>query len=137
MKKTVLVLILVCLTGVLSFGATQATDLRQLVITQTMHQARISVEPNETFTIELEVNSDNGLQWYLDSYNDKSLTYCGQVIEVPVDQDPSFFGGHHAVRFKLRARNKGESLIRFLYYRPWEGPELAEKEFEVAIVVTP
>lgn len=144
MRSTVLILITVSLIlmgtglpGTISLGATQATDLRQLVITQAMHKARISINPGEEFTIELRVESDNGLQWYLDEYNRNRLVYCGQVVQVPVDQDPSFFGGHHAVRFKLRALREGESQIRFLYYRPWEGPELAEKEFEVAIVVAP
>lgn len=132
-----LTLIATGLPGADSLGAPQAADLRKLVITQAMHKARISVHPDEEFTIELRVDSDNGLQWYLDGYDDKRLTYCGQVVQVPVDQRPSFFGGRHAVRFKLRARTKGESQVRFLYYRPWEGPELAEKEFEVAIVVTP
>jgi predicted secreted protein len=123
--------------GSVSLGATQAADLRQLVITQVMHKARISVHSGEEFTVELRVESDNGLQWYLDGYNRNRLVYCGQVVQVPVDQDPSFFGGQHAVRFKLRARSEGESRVRFLYYRPWEGPALAEKEFEVAIVITP
>lgn len=132
-----LFLIFTSLPGGIGLGATQETDLRMLVITQTMHKARISVKPDESFTIELKVDSDNGLQWYLDGYDDDKLLYCGQVIQVPVDQDPSFFGGRHAVHFKLRARDKGESRIRFLYYRPWEGPELAEKEFEVGIIVTP
>ena len=132
-----LIFIVTGLPGTVSRGATQATALRKLVITQAMHKARISVHPDEEFAIELRVDSDNGLQWHLDGYNDKRLDYCGQVVQVPVDQSPGFFGVRHAVRFKLRARTEGESQVRFLYYRPWEGPELAEKDFEVAIVVTP
>ena len=125
------------LSTTIGFGATQANDLPKLVITQAMHQARISVQPDEEFTIELQVDSDNGLQWYLEGYDPRYLDYCGQIVQVPVDRAPSFFGSEHSVRFKLRAREAGESQIRFLYYRPWEGPELAEKEFEVAIVVVP
>lgn len=132
-----LALVFTSLPGGIGLGSTQETDLRMLVITQAMHKARISVKPDESFTIELKVDSDNGLQWYLDGYDDDKLLYCGQVVQVPVDQDPSFFGGRHAVRFKLRARDEGESQVRFLYYRPWEGPELAEKEFKVGIIVTP
>jgi predicted secreted protein len=121
----------------IGYGAPPADNLRRLIITQTMHKARISVQSGEEFSIELLVESNNGLQWFLYGYNPNRLDYCGQIIQVPVDQEPSFFGDRHAVRFKLRARSKGESQVRFLYYRPWEGPELAEKEFEVAIVVKP
>jgi inhibitor of cysteine peptidase len=128
-----LTILLLCTT--IGFGATLADDLPKLVITQVMHQARISVQPDEEFTIELQVDSDNGLQWYLEGYDEKYLDYCGQIVQVPVDREPGFFGSEHSVRFKLRAREAGESQVRFLYYRPWEGPELAEKEFEVAIVV--
>jgi predicted secreted protein len=136
-RKTLLILSFLAICTTIGFGATQADDLPKLVITQTMNQARISVQPDETFTIKLWVDSDNGLQWYLEGYDPKHLEYCGQVLQVPVDQDSGFFGTQHAVRFKLRAREAGESQVRFLYYRPWEGPALAEKEFEVAILVAP
>jgi predicted secreted protein len=136
-RKALLILSILWLSTTTGFGAAQADDLPRLVITQAMHQARITVQPDEEFTIELQVDSDNGLQWYLEGYDQKHLEYCGQIIEVPVDRNPGFFGSQHAVRFKLRAREAGESQVRFLYYRPWEGPELAEKEFEVAIVVAP
>jgi predicted secreted protein len=140
-RKALLILAILIISTTVGFGATQAGDASRdapkLVITQAMNQARISVQPDEEFTIELQVDSDNGLQWYLEGYDHKSLDYCGQVVQVPVDREPGFFGSEHSVRFKLRAREAGESLVRFLYYRPWEGPALAEKEFEVAIVVTP
>jgi predicted secreted protein len=135
-RKALLFLSILWLSTAIGFGATRADDLPKLVITQAMHQARISVKPDEAFTIELQVDSDNGLQWHLEGYDPKYIDYCGQVVQVPVDREPSFFGSEHAVRFEMRAREAGESRVRFLYYRSWEGPELAEKEFDVAIVVT-
>jgi predicted secreted protein len=142
-RKAILIISLLLLGTATGFAAFQAENLRKLIITHNMDKARISVYPGEEFAIELRVESDNGLQWYLDGYNHKLLEYRGQVVQVPVEavetveQDPSFFGDRHAVRFNLRALSEGESQVRFLYYRPWEGPELAEKKFEVAIVVTP
>jgi inhibitor of cysteine peptidase len=136
-RKALLILASLTISTTIGFGATQADDLPKLVITQVMNQARISVQPDEAFTIELQVDSDDGLQWYLEGYDQKHIYYSGQVVQVPVDRKPGFFGSAHSVCFKMRAREAGESLIRFLYYRPWEGPELAEKEFQVAIVVMP
>ena len=136
-RRTLLIVSLLWLGTTIGTGPVDANSLRQLVITQAMHKARISVHPEEEFAIELRVDSDNGLQWYLDGYNANSLVYCGQVVQVPVERDPGFFGAQHAVRFNLRARDEGESRVRFLYYRPWEGPELAEAEFEVGIVIAP
>jgi predicted secreted protein len=136
-RKALLILAIIAIGTTIGFGATLAEDLPKLVITQVMNQARISVQPDEAFTIELQVDSDDGLQWHLEDYNQKHICYCGQVVQVPVDRKPGFFGSEHSVSFKMRAREAGESRVRFLYYRSWEGPELAEKKFEVAIVVMP
>jgi predicted secreted protein len=136
-SRAILIISLLWLSTTIGIAAPQVDDLGRLIITQVKHKARIQVQSGEEFSIELRVENDNGFQWYLDGYNPSRLDYCGQIVQVPVNQDPSFFDGRHAVRFKLRARSEGESQVRFLYYRPWEGPELAEKEFEVAIVVKP
>ena len=101
----------------------------------------VELAPGETITLQLKEPGATGAAWYMDDVDESHLKLMGQERVNP--SLPQKFeggpvpGGGPSVRFwTFRAVAPGDTVLRLLLYRVWEGKEHAADKFEVKLHIT-
>jgi predicted secreted protein len=94
------------------------------VLTQLDHRQMIWLKPKETITVKLPTDPGSGYLWFMES-SDSALT------TLHMTQDWRFIPRHQSQRqpigdstWRFIARQEGDVTLRFIYRKPWQGPEI-------------
>lgn len=97
----------------------------------------ITLRVNEVFQIELPGNAGTGFEWRFDHLEDAFFVLVGSEKKIFKEDDPNYVGNAYLQTWSLKALKAGGSDIRLIYYRPWEGEEMAEKRFGIEVIIEP
>ena len=101
------------------------------VITQADNGKEITVSESEVFEIRLEQAGGTGYSWEIVD-PDKTHLQVLATTHTPLKKGP-ILGGPLLTTWQVKAVKAGNTQIRILLYRPWEGPEKAAERFQVSI----
>ncbi|QLI81132.1 protease inhibitor I42 family protein [Chitinibacter fontanus] len=94
------------------------------VLTQLEHQKTVVLKPKESLTVKLPTNPSTGYLWFLESSDTQADTL--QLTQdwkfIPRDKNQRQPIGDTTWRFT--AKQAGEVTLRFIYRKPWQGPEI-------------
>lgn len=96
------------------------------------HGKEFVVTKDKVFEVLLPANPTTGFKWEFKDLNQD----CFQVLSsgfMPPKQGIVGAGG--ISWWEVRPLKSGMESIRLLYYRPWEGKEKAEEEYQVTLLV--
>lgn len=91
-----------------------------------------SITRDEKLRITLSENPSTGFMWL------EQIVTLNEVLELETDEScgSNFsIGGSCAHIWIFAPTRPGERKIRFLYQRPWENSDTAEKKFEITVQV--
>jgi predicted secreted protein len=92
----------------------------------------ISQKKNGTLRIELASNPSTGYQWFFDQLDPAYF----QVIESGYRSNSKrVVGGGGTAWWEIKCLKAGESRVRLLYYRPWEGQKNTGRSFELKVKI--
>jgi predicted secreted protein len=84
-----------------------------------------TVAPGQEFAVVLKENPSTGYQW---SYTADPAGLVSETATESFSAVPTPMAGSPVwTVWKFRADAEGEAVLTYLYYRPWEKPETAEK----------
>jgi inhibitor of cysteine peptidase len=107
------------------------------VLTEYDHQQIIALQPKEILTVKLPSNPSTGYLWFMESSDPQSET-------LQLSQDWKFTPRHKSqlqpigdTTWRFTAKQAGEVTLRFIYRKPWQGPEIEPLDIrEYRLVVT-
>jgi predicted secreted protein len=103
------------------------------VITQADNGKEITVSEGEVFEVRLERAGGTGYSWEMVD-PDKTHLQVLATTQTPLKKGP-ILGGPLLTTWQVKAVKAGNSEIKILLYRPWEGPEKAAESFQVNIQI--
>jgi len=92
----------------------------------------IKVRTGATIQVELKMAGAAGYMWEIQNLDKKHF----EIISVKIDDkkpDGDLVGAPVLKTWLIRATNAGNSKLKFLHYRPWEGEEKAIDEFVLSV----
>jgi predicted secreted protein len=93
----------------------------------------IHIKSGDIIQIELEGSGSTGYEWYLDE------TYKDYFHLIKEDKEEilreGFVGTPVIRRWQLKAVNQGETELKFLLYRDWEGKDKAASLFKIRVKI--
>ena len=91
----------------------------------------ISVGIGEAFKVELDIQGGTGYDWYVD---EPDVNHLQLIDTATVDVSPKgIVGGPVKGVWTFKAVAPGDTSLRMLYYRIWEGKDKAARSFSVKI----
>ncbi len=120
--------VLVFLALLVGWGGSEASIIS---VTKNDSGGDVTVPMNGVFTIELKQTAGTGYVWAFDELDREHFEILTE--ETKPNAEPGRVGGPAIKVWVLRAKKIGTSLIRMLYFRPWEGKEKAEEAFELRV----
>lgn len=97
----------------------------------------VNLKANEVLQIELPGNAGTGFQWRVKEMDDTFFVMLGSHKKIFEKDNPRYVGNTYLETWSLKAIKAGSSDIRLLYYRPWEGEEMAEKSLHIKVIIEP
>lgn len=101
------------------------------VITQADNGKEVTVSEGEVFEVRLERSGGTGYSWEMadpDGTHLKVLASGDTLLK-----DGRIVGGPVLTKWQIKAVKAGNTQLKILLYRPWEGPEKAAEKFQVNI----
>lgn len=102
------------------------------VITDEDNGKEIVVNLSETFQLELKSMGSAGYKWFLRDF-DKG--YVELLSEETKPLNTVKVGSPIIYIWRFKAIKEGVTTLELDYYRPWEGLDKKEKEFNIRIVI--
>lgn len=123
-----------------SDDAGQATDdapsRNDVELDGSANGSRVEVEQGDVLAITLEANPSTGFSWEIDELDGSILQQVGEPLfklDDAEDPPPPGTGGWTTLRFEAKA--SGETDLKLIYHRPWEGGEEPISTFTVHVAV--
>jgi predicted secreted protein len=91
----------------------------------------VTVKVNDVFTIELRQIAGTGYLWEFDELDGTFFEILTE--EIKPNAQPGLVGGPSIKAWVIRAKRTGASVIRMLYFRPWEGKDKAAESFDLKV----
>ncbi|HAH05915.1 MAG TPA: hypothetical protein DCM05_05185 [Elusimicrobia bacterium] len=91
------------------------------------------VSLGETFRIELPANATTGYEWKFKELDGNLLRVDSSGYDR--SSNPKLAGAGGTAWWELRALQTGKTVLRLLYYRPWEGEAKSGDEFNLSLSV--
>ena len=101
------------------------------VITQADNGKEITVSEGEVFEVRLERSGGTGYSWEIVDPDETHLKVLTST-DTPL-KDGRIVGGPLLTKWQIKAVKAGNTQLKILLYRPWEGPEKAAEKFQVNI----
>ena len=105
-----------------------------LVLTRADHNRIAEVRVGERIAVRLAENPTTGFTWAIDETNRRLLTLDGSDYLAP---DVGFIGAKGQRTFQFTARQPGEMMLQFKYWRVWEGDGSVTDRFAVILHIVP
>jgi predicted secreted protein len=106
------------------------------VLTMEDNGKDIKLCPGETIKVELKFSGGTGYLWYVDGLDESHLKLTGEEVKDIAPQNPEngpLMGGPSLSIRTFKAVAPGDTTLRLLEYRTWEGKERAVNKFEVKV----
>jgi predicted secreted protein len=123
-----IVIMLLSLAGTASPGG---PAIAAVVITKEDNGKTITVPEGATFEVRLQQHGGTGYLWQIVDPDETHLKVL-ESYKTPL-REPPIVGGPLLITWKIRALKAGQTNLRILLYRPWEGVEKAADSFQVRI----
>lgn len=107
-----------------------------IVVDKQFHQREIKVREGGLFVVQLEQLGSAGYEWAVSELDEASFEIV-QVDTLEKPQPGDVTGAPVTRQWRIRVKKEGNSTIRFLHRRPWEGPEAASDRFELKVRILP
>ena len=107
-----------------------------IIVDKQLHQREIKVRKGGLFVVQLEQLGAAGYEWAV-SEIDENFFEIVQVDTLEKPQAGDITGAPVTRQWRIRANKEGIPTIRFLHYKPWEGPEEASDRFELKVRILP
>jgi predicted secreted protein len=115
---------------------TASSSAAPKVLTMEDNGKEIELSPGETIKVELEFSGGTGYLWYVDGLDESRLKLTGEEVKDISPQNPDkgpLMGGPSLSIRTFKAVAPGDTTLRLLEYRTWEGKEKAINRFEVKV----
>ncbi|SPF42018.1 exported hypothetical protein [Syntrophobacter sp. SbD1] len=122
---------LLSFTALASAGSPQAVAA---VITKEDNGKEITVPEGEIFEVRLEQSGGTGFLWQIAGLDQTHLKVL-ESSQLPLKQRGEIVGGPLMTTWKIKALKAGQTNLKILLYRSWEGPEKAADNFQVKIQI--
>jgi predicted secreted protein len=128
-----------CLAGVLTFllvwasfhSTARGADM--VLLKRSDDGRSITVDAGAVIAVELEERGATGYLWLLDALDRAAfdlLSVESRSLDAPGKQGTSL-----VKVWRLKARQKGKTVLEFSYCRPWEGKEASLDRFMVEVTI--
>ncbi|QLG89465.1 protease inhibitor I42 family protein [Chitinibacter bivalviorum] len=122
---------LIALSGVLLCHSAVA----ERVLTPLQHQQTIVIKPKEAVMVKLPASPNTGYLWFFEKPNSEAMKLVQDWKFTPWNKNQLNSPGDSTWRF--RAQQEGEVTLKFVYRKPWEGPEIEPLDFrEYKIIIS-
>jgi len=129
---------LFCLACVSYAGnAERSNKMSEKILDINSNGKKIELKVGDEIQIELKAMGSAGYAWYFDKLDQDFFDPIGEERKGVALEKGDVVGTPVVMVWKLRARKPGNSMIRMLYYRLWEGKDKAVNQFEVLVDITP
>jgi len=115
------------------FASAQGPEPQTAVITQKDNGKEIAVPEGAIFEVRLEQSGGTGYLWQIVEPDETHLKVL-ESAEIPLRQG-RIVGGPLLKTWKIKAVKVGQTDLKILLYRPWEGTEKAADSFHVKIQI--
>lgn len=102
-----------------------------IVITDDDKGKIVNAEPGDVLMLDLAFQGGTGFNWYPDALDEKLLRLESVKTEPVKDKEKTGVTMHGKWYFKVLG--SGETYLRMLYYRKWEGTDKALNSFSVSL----
>ena len=103
--------------------------------TMSNNNSDISVEIEGTFGISLESNPTTGYEWDAKEYDHSVLELVNTGYESAENQTPPVVGAGGLQNWTFKGLKDGETTLKLVYLRSWEGEDSAVDEYLLHITV--
>lgn len=103
--------------------------------TMSDNNSDISVELGGTFGISLESNPTTGYGWNITEYDHSILELVNTSYESAKNQTPPVVGAGGSQNWTFEGSKAGETTLKLVYLRSWEGEDSAVNEYLLHITV--
>ncbi|MEA3359568.1 MAG: protease inhibitor I42 family protein [Thermodesulfobacteriota bacterium] len=93
-----------------------------VILTKEDSGSVLEIVVGDFFVIELEGNPSTGFWWHFDNFDEKFLEVIRQETKKTSEKR---LGAPVLGRWILKAKKCGETAIKMVYYRQWEGADEA------------
>ena len=121
-------ILLLPFAGLASAGAEQP----KTVATKADNGKEITVSEGEIFEVRLESHGGTGYLWQIVDPDETHLKVLSSA-DIPLKQ--GVLGGPLLKKWQVKALKAGNTELKILLYRPWEGIEKAAERFQVNIQI--
>ena len=129
----IFLLIAVVLLSFAAFALAAGQKPKGLVLTKNDDGKDIVVPEGAIFEVRLEQHGGTGYLWQIVGLDEAHLKVL-ESTETPV-KGGKIVGGPLLRTWEIQAVNAGQTDLKILLYRPWEGPEKAAESFQVKILI--
>ncbi len=104
-----------------------------VVVTKSDEGKQISVPLGAIIEVRLKQAGATGYQWKVLDLDTGRLEMLESGTR-PLAKPP-LLGGPVLATWRLKAVGRGQTELKILLYRPWEGPEKAAEKFQVRLLI--
>ena len=122
----VVAILLLPFAGLASVGGTEP----QTVVTKADNGKEITVIAGEVFEVRLERSGGTGYSWEI---ADPDETHLKVLSSTDTPLKDGLLGGPMLKKWRIKAVKTGNTELKILLYRSWEGIEKAADRFQVTI----
>ncbi len=90
--------------------------------------------PGETVKVELKITGGTGYDWHVEGLDETHLKFIGKKTRAV--SPGNIAGGPVLGIWSFKAAAPGDTLLKMLYYRIWEGSKHPAGRFEVKLHIT-
>jgi predicted secreted protein len=131
------ILLFILIVLLLSTGLTSAEDQQAGqpgIVTIKDNGKQITMGEGTVLEVRLEQVGGTGYLWQIADLDGEHLKVL-QSSEIPPDRKGQMVGGPLLKTWEIEAVKAGQTNLKILLYRPWEGPEKAAKSFQLRIQI--
>ncbi len=131
MESRILVVIAIVVLSLAALASTGHSGAEAVVITKVDDGKEITVPEGSIFEVRLEQSSGTGYSWEIVDPDQTHLQVL-EATDTALSHLPKV-GGPLRKTWQIKAVKAGQTELRILLYRPWEGIEKAAEKFQVKI----
>jgi predicted secreted protein len=109
----------------------------QHVVGIEQNDTTVKLRINDVLQIELPGNAGTGFKWHFNKLDETFFMLLGSHKKMFKKDNPRHVGNAYIESLSFKALKVGSNDIRLLYYRPWEGEEMAEKSLHIKVSIEP
>jgi len=126
-------LVAVLLLSLTAIASAAGPKPKATVITQNDNGKEIAVPEGAIVEVRLEQSGGTGYLWQIVGLDETHLKVL-ESASAPLKGE-RIVGGPLLKTWKIQALKAGQTDLKILLYRPWEGPEKAVATFQVKIII--